>query len=199
MATSNTTVAQPHFYYESDETPRSLTVDEFMDYVTRNPNKRVELVDGQIVAMTGGTSKHNIISLNCTDIKHFLRKNKSNCRVYSSDFGVQTKENQIRYPDFLVVCGAKDEDTFTTNPILVGEVLSKGNTSKEIKTKIAEYKEVYSIQEIFIVSQDKKEVIVHRRGQFFGWSTEVYTSGLVEFRSIGHSMDIDDIYYDVNI
>lgn len=175
-----------------------LTVVEFVDYIKNNPNERVELIDGFIVPMTGGTSNHSLISSNCLDVKHFLRKNMPNCKARTSDFGIQTKENQVRYPDFSIACNVDGDAILTSSPIIVGEVLSTGNTKKEVSMKIDEYKNLHSVQEILIISQKTKEVTIHRRGTFFGWNKEVYTNGLIEYKSIGYSFDIEDLYVDVD-
>ena len=178
---------------------KRLTVSEFIAYLDANPNKRAELIDGQVIEMAGGTLNHSTISSNCLDVKFFLRKNRTNCRACNSDFGILTKENQIRYPDFSIVCDIKGTDRVSSSPLVVGEVLSEKSTAVfDQREKLAEYKDVHSIQEIFLISQVKKEIIVHRRGKFFGWDTQTYTSGLVEFRSIGYFVDIDDIYAEVD-
>lgn len=70
--------------------------------------------------MAGGTSNHSIISMNCTDIKFFLRKNNSFCVIINSDFGIQTKINQVRYPDFSIVCNIKGTDKISNSPIAIG-------------------------------------------------------------------------------
>lgn len=177
---------------------QKITVDEFMDYIQKNPHQRVELINGIILPMTGGTSNHSLIASNCLDVKFFLRKNKPNCKVYTSDFGVQTAEYQVRYPDFCIACGIDGEATYTSSPIIIGEVLSKSNSKKEIANKIDEYKNLHSVQEIVLISQNRKHVTIHRRGHFFGWSQETYTHGMVEYQSIGYSFDIEELYIDVD-
>lgn len=187
------------FVHQPDKySSKKLSVDDFIAYA-QTCNERVELIDGQIVAMTGGTSNHSLIAVNMLDIKHFLRKHKPTCKIYNSDFGVQTKTNQLRYLDFCVACNVAGDATYTTSPILVGEVLSKSNNEKELGEKINEYKNVHSIQEIVLISQTKQEVTIYRRGVFFGWSVDIYTAGMVDFKSIGHSMMIDEIYLDIDL
>lgn len=206
LSTFSSVLSMPLFgenNHQTDENPRQsakkLTVSEFIAYLDANPNKRAELIDGQIIEMAGGTSNHSAISSNCLDVKFFLRANKPNCYARNSDFGVQTKVNQVRYPDFSIVCDIKGTDRVSNSPIVVGEVLSEKSTAVfDQREKLAEYKDVHSIQEIFLISQVKKEIIVHRRAQFSGWSSQTYTSGLVEFRSIGYVVDIDDIYAEVD-
>lgn len=196
-------VISPLGYHYENATQKNQTkkisVDEFMDYVKNNPEQRVELIDGVIVAMTGGTSNHSLILSNCLDVKFFLRKHYPNCKVRPSDFGIQTAEMHVRYPDFSIACDVDGDAILTSSPILVGEVLSKSNTKKEIAMKIDEYKNLHSVQEIVIISQKSKEVTIHRRGKLFGWNSETYSSGMVEYKSIGYVFDIDDLYLDVDL
>lgn len=81
----------------------------------------------------------------------------------------------------------------------VGEILSDKSAAKFDKTaKLEEYKSVKSIQEIFLVSQTKKEVVVHRR-HLSGWNEQMYHGGLVDFQFVGCTISIDEIYHDVEI
>lgn len=180
------------------ENDKKMTVEEFVAYVENNPNEHIELIDGQIIAMTGGSSNHSLLISNCLDVKFFLRKNMPNCKVRPSDFGIQTSEHQVRYPDFSIACGVDGDALVTATPILVGEVLSKSNTKKEMSTKINEYKNIHSVQEIVIISQDVKSVTIYRKGKLFGWNEETYTSGMIEYKSIKYSFDIDDLYVDID-
>ncbi|ULJ59537.1 Uma2 family endonuclease [Wielerella bovis] len=192
------TITLPISSFPDEKQANKMTIPEFLVYLERYPNQRVELINGQVVAMAGGTSNHSVISMNCLDVKFFLRQNKPCCHVRNSDFGIQTKENQVRYPDFSIVCDIKGSDKIANNPLVVGEVLSEKSTALFDQTeKLAEYKNVHSIQEIFLIAQTHKEIVVHRRGKFFGWETAVYTQGLVEFASIGYTVDIDEIYAEV--
>ncbi|MBE9579841.1 MULTISPECIES: Uma2 family endonuclease [Moraxella] len=178
---------------------KKMTVAEFVAYMEKNPNEYVELIDGQIVAMAGGSSNHSLIISNCLDVKFFLRKNMPDCKVRPSDFGIQTSEYQVRYPDFSIACGVEGDALVTARPILIGEVLSKSNTNKEMSMKIDEYKNLHSVEEIVMISQKTKSVTIHRRGKLFGWHEETYTNGIVEYKSIGYFFDIDDLYIDTDI
>lgn len=204
MTTLNTTFPVSALHHNSQEVtemekPKKMTVEEFVAYMEKNPNECVELIDGQIVAMAGGSSNHSLLISNCLDVKFFLRKNMPNCKVRPSDFGIQTSEHQVRYPDFSIACGVEGDALVTASPILVGEVLSKSNTKKEISMKIGEYKNLHSVQEIVIISQKTRCITIHRRGKLFGWNEETYTNGIVEYKSIGYSFDIDDLYIDTDI
>lgn len=186
----------------AQETTKKSPIDEFLAYQRQHPDQKVELINGQIIPMAGGTAKHGALSLRfASKIDNFLEQREPNCRdlylkAMGSDFGFKTKPNQIRYPDFLVVCGGHSGDVFTETPVVVGEVLSEDSTAKKDKTtKLAEYKAVVSVQEIVLVSQDEQKVVVHRRGKsIFGWSSVTYTQGVIELESIEFTLPIEELY-----
>lgn len=179
----------------------NISFDEFFAYQAQNPNQRIELINGQIIPMAGGSAGHSKIATRIVGkVDDYLEQHHPHCHAYGSDFAVQTKKNQLRYPDFLVACNVSDEDKFTASPILVGEVLSEKSTANfDQKQKLAEYKGVVSIQEIVFISQTKKHVVVYRRnGYIFTWSMAEYTQGKILFESINFHIDIDDIYKRMN-
>lgn len=178
-----------------------ITFDEFFAYQQQHPNQRIELINGQIIPMAGGSARHSKIATCIVGkVDNYLENNHPHCHAYGSDFAVQTKKNQLRYPDFLVACNVSDDDKFTASPILVGEVLSEKSTATFDKNqKLAEYKEVASIQEIVFVSQIQKRVTVYRRGGYiFNWSVTEYSEGEVIFESINFKIAIEDIYKRIN-
>lgn len=204
-------IEKPYFYLPNNnlnEKPTAknhlskLTIEQFFAYQAKNPNQRIELIDGQIVAMAGGSAGHSkIASRIISRIDDYLEQQHPHCHAFGSDFAIQTKPNQLRYPDFSVVCHVADDAVFSPSPVLVGEVLSEKSTAnRDRQEKLQEYKQVASVQEIVLVSQLEKKVIVHRRGRsIFGWSAVDYTQGKVLFESIEVAIDIDDIYRRLNL
>lgn len=178
-----------------------ITFEEFFAYQQQHPNQRIEFINGQIIPMAGGSAGHSKIASRIVGkVDDYLENNHPHCHAYGSDFAVQTKKNQLRYPDFLVACNVSDSDNYTASPILVGEVLSEKSTATFDKNqKLAEYKEVASIQEIVFVSQTQKRVTVyHRGGYIFNWSMTEYSQGEVIFESINFKIAIEEIYKRIN-
>ena len=192
------------FFNQATKSPNPsapISIDEFFAYQQQHPNQRIELIDGQIIPMAGGSAGHSkIASRIVSKVDDYLEAQHPHCHAYGSDFAVQTKKNQLRYPDFLVACNVSDTDNYTANPILVGEVLSEKSTANFDKNqKLAEYKELASIQEIVFISQNEKKVTVYRRGGYiFSWSTSEYTEGEVVFESINFKIAMNDIYKRMN-
>ncbi len=114
-----------------------LTVDEFlaMDFGDR----KVELVDGVIYAMTGGKRSHARVQRN---LVAFLRQalRGSGCSAYT-DFGVPVEERNAFYPDVAVECGQpdtglRDEEQLLKAPVVIIEVLSPTTKTFDQGTKL---------------------------------------------------------------
>src|SRR5712691_6881897 len=90
-----------------------------------------EYIDGQIVAMAGGSPAHTLITANVArELGNLL--SGSRCLVFSSDLRVTVRwDRLITYPDVTVVCRAPqyaDEKRDTVvDPTFIVEVLSPTN------------------------------------------------------------------------
>lgn len=181
---------------------KKLTIDEFVEYVKNNPtNERVELINGQIVIMAGDTMKHSSLAVRMLQkLENFFEDELPQCRAVNSDFYAKVNPHQARSPDFMVVCSGLLSDTYTENPIIIGEVLSKSTEKIDLTDKLSEYKSIPSVREIIFIYQNEKRVVVYFRGKsIFGWSKKEYTNGLIEFDSVGFSITVDEIYKRVNL
>src|SRR5436305_6947719 len=86
---------------------------------------RSEFIEGQMVAMAGGTVNHALISSNLIgELRNKLLE--TDCSVFGSDMRIRTAPSGIyTYADAAVACGRLEvvENTLT-NPVLIAEVLS---------------------------------------------------------------------------
>ena len=78
-------IAQPDF-------PPRLTPQEYLDWEAQQ-DYRYEYIDGEIIAMTGGTIPHNDLALNFySALRPFLRER--GCRANVSDVKVEESKNE---------------------------------------------------------------------------------------------------------
>lgn len=131
---------------------------------------RSEYVDGQVFAMSGGTSRHALIISNLHAIIHMHVKG-SRCRTYAGNFKVKVEAaNSFYYPDVMVSCDHIDDKTvFTAKPTLIVEVLSPSTAVIDRREKVIAYKQIESLAEYLIVHQRKMQVQLHRRNDRQGW------------------------------
>ena len=150
------------------------TLDTYLQLEAESETK-YEFHDGFILAMAGGTPAHGQIAANfISALLNALRAKGSPCKVYSSDVKVAIQRARRRcYPDISVVCGPVETDTTEpraiTNPVLIVEVLSEGTEVLDRGEKFRAYRQIESLREYVLVSQDKALVEVFSRTSGDTW------------------------------
>ena len=123
---------------------------------------RSEYLDGEIIAMSGASYAHNLITTNISgELRNRLKG--SGCVVFANDMRVSIPSaTSYFYPDVGVVCEEPrfEDDIFDTllNPIVIVEVLSPSTEAYDRGDKFAHYRQLQSLQEYILVSQDKVRV-----------------------------------------
>lgn len=135
---------------------RSMTVEEYLAFESESEFKH-EFIDGEIIAMTGGTVNHSAIIAYTIGALISVLEN-SDCVVHSSEMRVRIDNSKYVYPDVSVVCGdaqATDNATTMLNPTLVVEVTSPSSLAHDHVDKVAYYGAVPSIQGYLILDQQR--------------------------------------------
>lgn len=128
---------------------------------------RHEYINGELIAMSGASRAHNLITGNIFgELRTLLRGSK--CETYANEMRVSTPTTtSYFYPDVVVVCEEPrfEDDVFDTllNPIVLVEVLSPSTRVYDRREKFAHYRQLASLQEYVLVSQDKVLVEHYRR------------------------------------
>jgi Uma2 family endonuclease len=168
----------------------------------RSAEVRHELVDGEIIAMSGGTWEHSLIAQNIGgELRAALRSTP--CQVLNSDLRIWIEApKRYTYADVVAVCGPPrftDElrDT-VVNPTAIFEVLSDSTESYDRGEKFAGYRSLPSLQEYVLVSQ-KRELVEHFHRQADGtWLLHVYGAGeSVSLPSLGCELKVAEVYLKV--
>ena len=139
----------------------------YADYIVWKIKERVELLKGKILEMSAPSPIHQEISGNLQGALFVFLKN-SRCKLYTAPFDVrfpQKGESQVYtvvQPDLCVVCDLEKIDSkgCVGAPDLVVEILSPGNSKKEMKSKFALYQEE-GVREYWIVDPDRELVFVY--------------------------------------
>lgn len=143
----------------------------YADYLKWEFEDRVELLKGKLFKMAAPSSEHQELSSNLHGfIWNYLRK--KDCKLYAAPFDVRLplpqsrvtddKVDTIVQPDLCVVC---DLSKITKRgcsgaPDLVIEILSPGNSAKEMRDKFEVYEEA-GVLEYWIVDPDRETVLRH--------------------------------------
>ena len=128
---------------------------------------RHEYINGELIAMSGASRAHNLITGNISGELRTLLKG-SECETYANEMRVSAPTTtSYFYPDVVVVCEEPrfEDDVFDTllNPIILVEVLSPSTEVYDRREKFAHYRQLPSLQEYLLVSQDKVLVEHYRR------------------------------------
>ncbi len=152
---------------------------------------KYELLDGQIVAMTGGTKAHNLIALGL--FSEIDGQKEEGCRLYVADVKLQIdRERRINekdnsaYPDVMLACGEEGSELYEESPLLLAEVLSDSTARKDKGAKREKYLAIESLQCYLILSQTEVMVTVYQRRED-GWVKDFYLGKETEVEiPLGH-------------
>lgn len=151
-----------------------LTAEQFLE-IDFGPDKRAELDNGVIRMMTGGTRGHMRIGSN---LMRFLGAalRGSGCRPYA-EAGVRTHAASVRYPDVMIVCGedAEEDDALLTfdDPKVIFEILSPSTATRDRGIKLAEYRDVPTVDTIVLIDPVTKRITVAQRTTGEDWADHV--------------------------
>lgn len=141
----------------------------YADYLRWRFEEAVELIKGKVLLMSAPSRKHQGVSrdLNGIFYNHFK---KHRCKFYAAPFDVRLLDKQkttqgsqnihtVVQPDLCIICDMDklDDKGCLGAPDLVVEILSPGNSSKEMRLKKNLYEE-NGIQEYWIVDPDRETV-----------------------------------------
>ncbi len=168
----------------------------------RRAQYKSEYINGEILAMSGASRAHNIITVDITTELN-IQLRKRGCDIYSGDMRVRTNPtSSYFYPDVVVVCDKPrfEDNVFDTllNPILIVEVLSPSTETYDRGEKFAHYQEFVSLRDYILVAQDRMHVVHHRLIETQWVQKEFYTpDDVLTLDSIECKLPLRDIYTSV--
>lgn len=175
-----------------------LTPEEYLTW-ERKAITKSEYVGGKIVAMSGASYRHTLITMNISGELYIQLKGHS-CTVHTNDMRVKaTSTNSYFYPDVVVVCDKPqfEDNTFDTllNPIVIIEVLSPSTETYDRVDKFAHYQQLESLQEYILVSQDEVHIEHYIREKTLWKPTEFRSlDNILSLTSIECKLPLQDIY-----
>ena len=178
----------------------------YADYLQWKFEERIELFRGKIFKLSAPNTKHQEVSGKLFfNIASFLQKQP--CKVFSAPFDVRLpvrnrkKDNEITtvvQPDICVICDENklDEKGCIGAPDLVIEILSPGNTEKEVQLKFELYEEA-GVKEYWLVYPAEENIavfILSEAGKFEGAKIYATRSRIVSKAVNGLIIDANDIF-----
>lgn len=193
--------------YQLVEEPDPSLTYTYADYLQWKFEERVELIRGRIYKMCPAPSSgHQQVSVNLVGELYAFLKGK-NCKLFSAPFDVRLpvknkkKDNEVStvvQPDVCIVCDETkiDHRGCLGAPDLIIEVLSPGNSKKEVKVKFGLYQGA-GVKEYWVVYPAEENIavfILNEKSQYDG--AKIYASGdrIISHVVKGMSIEVDDIF-----
>lgn len=139
----------------------------YSDYLKWKLKERVEIIKGKIMAMSPAPLRqHQRISMKLTSnfLKYF---DNHQCQLYSAPFDVRFPDENgniktVVQPDLCVICEHQklDKKGCIGAPDLIVEILSPGNSKKEMKDKYELYQE-QGVKEYWVVNPAEQNILVY--------------------------------------
>ena len=175
-----------------------ISVEEYLA-LDRAAEFRSELLDGAMVAMSGGSARHSGLQINLAVTVQSALQGTS-CQAFSSDLRVRVSPRMYTYPDLTVVCGkaalADERHDILLNPKVIFEVLSPSTENYDRGIKFRYYRSIESLQDYILVAQDQIRIEQYTRGEAHTWTLHDYQSSdeTLRIESIGVSVALARIY-----
>lgn len=162
---------------------------------------RLEWVNGQVVAMGGGSPRHALVTANVSGtLRERLRG--GTCTAASPDLRLFCEPTgAFFYPDVMVLCRplarAVDDPYSVTNPVLVVEVLSPSTAAYDRGSKVEHYRRLASVRHILLVDPEARRVTHYARTDE-GWALRDHERGAIALDALGIELPVDEVFAEVD-
>jgi len=176
---------------------RAATVEEYLA-LEESSDEKHEYFEGEIFAMSGGSFNHSQLPAQLALLLG-MQLRKRPCRVVTSDLRVRVEAVGLyTYPDLAVVCGEPRLSAGNTldNPTLLVEVLSPSTEGYDRGKKFDMYRQLPSLQQYVLVSQDAMRVHVFTRQADGNWLFQGFQGAdeVIPLGSIECSVVMGELY-----
>ncbi|HMA34002.1 MAG TPA: Uma2 family endonuclease, partial [Chloroflexia bacterium] len=177
---------------------RRYTPDDYLAH-ERHATYKSEYIAGQIIAMSGVSWEHSLITGNVFRVVSTQLLDRP-CTAHASDLRVKVSaQGMYTYPDIVVVCGTPEfEDAQVDtllNPTLIVEVLSPSTEADDRGAKFGYYRTVPSLLEYLLIAQDKMLVEHYaRRGEQWVLTATTDPTAVVPLPAIDCALPLSEVY-----
>jgi Uma2 family endonuclease len=183
---------------------KEITPEQYLA-LERRAETRSEYLRGETFAMSGASLEHILIAGNlAAETRNQLKT--GSCLVLSSDMRVKVDATGFyTYSDTVIVCVEPrlEDDHFDTllNPLVIVEVLSDSTEKYDRDAKFGHYRQIPSLREYVLVSQDRAQLDRYVREPDEAWKLVVFadSGGTFSFGTIPVHIPMAEIYRGVKL
>lgn len=181
---------------------QTLTPEEYLEFEAHSEEKH-EYFQGEVFTMLGVSIGHSRLQMNLGGMLYTRLRGRP-CQPHHSDLKVHVEAvGLFTYPDLTVVCG---EPKFLgnyaiLNPTLLVEVLSPSSEAYDRGDKFAMYRQIPSLKQYMLISQERAQVEVFTRQADGSWTFYAYTGtdAIVPLTSIDCELPCAELYEGVTL
>ncbi len=171
-----------------------MRVAEYREWAaTRPDDERWELIEGVPVMMSPAKGRHQRILTNLVKRLDDLADRQGFGAYPGLAILSEAMDDYAPIPDVVVQCGAPPEDGYTSDPLLVAEILSPSTLVLDRGRKTEFYQTVPSLAVLLLVHQDEARVEVWRRAP--DWTVQFAGPGAsIDLPELGGALAVAEIY-----
>ena len=175
-----------------------VTEEQYLE-LDRAAEVRSEFLDGEMIAMSGGSTNHARLQQNISS-ELYNRLQGSGCEAFGSDLRLRVSARLYTYPDISVVCGklrvADGHKDILLNPIVVFEILSPSTEKYDRGVKFQHYRTIDSLKDYVLIDQDQVRIEHYSRQTDNTWTLHDHEKIEEELKidAIGASLPLSRIY-----
>lgn len=177
-----------------------MTLEDFLAWDGDGHQGKLELVDGEVRAMSPASATHGLIQAALSGlIRQSLRDRKSGCRVSTEPaVSVRIRSNaNLRVPDLGVSCSPiGPSDILLPDPVVLIEILSPGN-SDDTWDNVWAYCTIPTVREIVVVHSTRVRIELLSRNAEGHWPENAHiveAGGTLQLDSIGFAAPLAEVY-----
>jgi Uma2 family endonuclease len=176
---------------------RLMTLDEYLAFEERSVIKH-EYVAGEAYAMSGVTTRHNLITLNIAVHLRAVARARG-CQVFATDVKLKVAD-RVYYPDVMLACGrAAAVALIVEAPSLVVEVTSPSTRATDRREKLEAYRRIPELHAYLIVDQRRRHVIEYARDAAEWSRAEHVADDVITLPVLDATLALDDVYEGVEL